>query len=277
MKGILTVVCPDQNGRLVTEDLVTVKGGSLTFADDGAVTVGIVGAKPDDMYDNGLHLYLKRWLFATMALRTIADVADGVVTTVKYRLDIVRDSVERTRKGKNYAVTQYRIALQGRPTEESRLSANDVLALCRGESVFPLRVEGNTEVDRLRKELDALKQQIVVPCPPGRPSQASRVSLRRITAGISLAPYSTVYEPGLIASCEQRLRRASAMADACWLSHTGTMRIDGKQVPTMRVAWEIVNGPLPEGQALYPVCGNRHCCRPSHRKLVLSAHCRRAA
>jgi hypothetical protein len=37
------------------------------------------------------------------------------------------------------------------------------------------------------------------------------------------------------------------------------------------VAWELANGPIPEGLLVRQRCGNRLCCNPSHLFLALNS------
>jgi hypothetical protein len=48
----------------------------------------------------------------------------------------------------------------------------------------------------------------------------------------------------------------------------GKLYVDGKYVPAHRVAFELVHGPIPEGNDLHHRCENPPCCRPSHLRPV---------
>lgn len=62
--------------------------------------------------------------------------------------------------------------------------------------------------------------------------------------------------------------------NACWLwdgpprhNGYGEIRINGRNGKTLRahrVAWEIANGPIPEGLCVMHKCDNRICVRPDH-------------
>lgn len=58
---------------------------------------------------------------------------------------------------------------------------------------------------------------------------------------------------------------------ACWPWSTGpfrsgygVFRVNGKQRLTHRIAWEVVNGPIPDGLFVCHHCDNPPCCNPSH-------------
>lgn len=57
--------------------------------------------------------------------------------------------------------------------------------------------------------------------------------------------------------------------DGCWPwtgAHGiyGTVKLDGKPLSTHRVAWELANGPIPEGKQVCHSCDNPICVRPTH-------------
>ncbi|HZC05463.1 MAG TPA: HNH endonuclease signature motif containing protein [Ktedonobacterales bacterium] len=51
------------------------------------------------------------------------------------------------------------------------------------------------------------------------------------------------------------------MLDICGY---GRLKVDGRSTPAHRYAWELVNGPIPEGQVVWHACGNFRCVRPDH-------------
>jgi len=62
--------------------------------------------------------------------------------------------------------------------------------------------------------------------------------------------------------------------DGCWLwqgkpdkTGYGRLRAGGKTLYVTRVAWELANGPVPQGQYLHHTCANRLCVRPDHMSL----------
>lgn len=59
--------------------------------------------------------------------------------------------------------------------------------------------------------------------------------------------------------------------DACWpfvgplaTNGYGLIRIHRKQLLAHRVAWEVANGPIPDGLLVCHKCDNPPCCNPSH-------------
>lgn len=60
-------------------------------------------------------------------------------------------------------------------------------------------------------------------------------------------------------------------SDTCWIwlgsragGGYGRINIDGTNKPAHQIAWEMENGPLPEGQEICHICDNPPCVRPSH-------------
>jgi hypothetical protein len=77
--------------------------------------------------------------------------------------------------------------------------------------------------------------------------------------------------------CDAKVKRGAE--DECWLwtAHTtngyGFLSMGRKRgsVPAHRLAWEMVNGPIPDGVLVRQRCGNRLCCNPAHLFLALNA------
>lgn len=44
----------------------------------------------------------------------------------------------------------------------------------------------------------------------------------------------------------------------------GVFNLDGRSQPAHRVAWQLLNGPIPEGKWLLHDCDNQGCVRPDH-------------
>lgn len=60
--------------------------------------------------------------------------------------------------------------------------------------------------------------------------------------------------------------------DAATNSHGyGHIRVDGRNRRAHRVAWEFINGPIPEGMFLDHRCANRGCINPAHLRIVTNA------
>lgn len=60
----------------------------------------------------------------------------------------------------------------------------------------------------------------------------------------------------------------------CWLwtgtiqhSGYGVLKIDGKTIRAHRCAWELENGPIPDGMVVMHICDNRRCVRVAHLEL----------
>lgn len=51
-----------------------------------------------------------------------------------------------------------------------------------------------------------------------------------------------------------------------WFGY-GLMKINYKNVPTHRLAWELTNGPIPAGLCVLHKCDNPPCCNPDHLEL----------
>ena len=47
----------------------------------------------------------------------------------------------------------------------------------------------------------------------------------------------------------------------------GKLYLDGKTVATHRIAWENVNGPIPDGMLVLHSCDNPPCCELTHLRL----------
>lgn len=77
---------------------------------------------------------------------------------------------------------------------------------------------------------------------------------------------------------EERLWEKVAKSDTCWLwtgakcgggrGGYGSIRIGRSTKKAHRVAWELTNGPVPEGMKLDHICHNRACVRPDHLRVV---------
>ena len=59
--------------------------------------------------------------------------------------------------------------------------------------------------------------------------------------------------------------------DECWEwtggrfgSGYGELTVDGKGLSTHRLAWELANGPIPQGMLVCHHCDNPTCCNPAH-------------
>jgi hypothetical protein len=48
----------------------------------------------------------------------------------------------------------------------------------------------------------------------------------------------------------------------------GRIKVNGHWTTAQRVAWQIVNGPIPEGMYTTHLCGNPSCIRASHLTLM---------
>lgn len=44
----------------------------------------------------------------------------------------------------------------------------------------------------------------------------------------------------------------------------GAIKVNGRPWGAHRIAWELVNGPVPEGQSVLHICDNPRCCNPRH-------------
>jgi hypothetical protein len=77
---------------------------------------------------------------------------------------------------------------------------------------------------------------------------------------------------------EAKVRKAGP--GECWLwtdkpiaSGYGKLSTGRESSPVLahRLAWELANGPVPEGLLVRQRCGNRLCCNPAHLFLALNA------
>jgi hypothetical protein len=48
----------------------------------------------------------------------------------------------------------------------------------------------------------------------------------------------------------------------------GRFSLNGKSEYTHRVAWEVQNGPIPDGKVIDHLCENRMCCNVSHLRVT---------
>ncbi len=59
--------------------------------------------------------------------------------------------------------------------------------------------------------------------------------------------------------------------NGCWdwpagtgVSGYGLISYEGRSTGTHRLAWQLTNGPIPEGMFVLHHCDNRRCCNPDH-------------
>lgn len=74
---------------------------------------------------------------------------------------------------------------------------------------------------------------------------------------------------------EQRFWQKVRKTESCWewgastdSPGYGRVWVDGRMRPAHRVAWELTNGPIPDGMFLDHRCGNHRCVNPDHLRVV---------
>jgi hypothetical protein len=83
-----------------------------------------------------------------------------------------------------------------------------------------------------------------------------------------LSPYSTLIEARFWAKV--RIPEAPQCAKMCWewtgslAKGYGQMKVDGEVLRTHRIAYEIENGPLEDGEHVLHSCDNPLCANPAH-------------
>ena len=78
-----------------------------------------------------------------------------------------------------------------------------------------------------------------------------------------------------MATLAERLDRRLDKSGECWLWTGyitswgyGTIRDEnGVKIPAHRAAWQVANGPIPEGMSVLHECDVRPCCNPVHLHL----------
>ena len=75
---------------------------------------------------------------------------------------------------------------------------------------------------------------------------------------------------------EERFWSNVEKTDGCWewqgtttsgRKKYGVLRDNYKQVRAHRFSWELVNGPIPDGQVIRHMCDNKLCVNPDHLKV----------
>jgi hypothetical protein len=76
--------------------------------------------------------------------------------------------------------------------------------------------------------------------------------------------------------------RVDRSVDACWLwtgarttKGYGKIKQAGRRIHAHRVAWELTNGPIPEGLQVSHRCRERLCVNPAHLYLATAEQNRR--
>lgn len=81
------------------------------------------------------------------------------------------------------------------------------------------------------------------------------------------------YDPRTL---DERFWEKVAVTDGCWEwtasrqanGYGQFWRGGGVKIVAHRLAWELTNGPVPDGMQLDHLCRNRGCCNPSHLEVV---------
>lgn len=74
---------------------------------------------------------------------------------------------------------------------------------------------------------------------------------------------------------EQRFWQKVRKTGSCWewtaattAGGYGHIKVDGRMRRAHRLAWEFINGPIPDGMGLDHCCANRKCVNPAHLRVT---------